>query len=69
MYVKPCPFCGNASAPRLCTSKELDGPEYSTEYWAVCCSVWKWDGGCGATSGFMPNREETVAKWNQRATE
>lgn len=68
--LSPCPFCGSARAVELITAAELwadmdvEISDTHMESFAVVCSAWK--EGCGATGGFMLDREGAAVKWNNR---
>ena len=70
--LKPCPFCGCEDAPEILTlaeinCRDLDEPEYEREdaVYAVACNVT--NGGCGCSTGQMPDTpEEAAALWNRR---
>ena len=66
--LKKCPFCGGENV-EFDTCKGLeDCPDFTEcinpSYHAVVCNVNK--GGCGASSGFYPTKEEAAEKWNRR---
>lgn len=69
----PCPFCGSQTAPGIYTLAEVncrdaDEPEYVDEdaVYAVVCSINH--GGCGVSTGRMPDTPEDAAElWNRRA--
>lgn len=65
--LKPCPFCGNATAPKIMA---FEG-EPSIPGFVVRCDASGWDGmpgqGCGSESGWGEDREEAAAAWNRRA--
>lgn len=71
----PCPHCGKTESLIVGTDEELgDFKEDSICGWyQVCCSAYmdfssgRNDGGCGASSGYAPTREEAIEKWNRRA--
>lgn len=66
--LKPCPFCGNKTAPEVISIAELDsveGNEWYNSHFTVVCSLY--DGGCGASVRFNnESKEEAVATWNRR---
>ena len=54
--LKPCPFCGSATAPRI-------GP-YSVSYVRCLTTI----GGCGAHGPErIESHAEAIAAWNNRA--
>lgn len=67
----PCPFCGATEPVEFTTAAELwadmdvEISDTHMESFAVICNAWSH--GCGATGGFMLNREGAVAKWNKRS--
>jgi len=63
--LKPCPFCGNATAPGAYTSDEIEGD--GGESFAVVCDVSA--GGCGATGPYELEKGEAISEWNRRAGE
>ena len=72
----PCPFCGQESAVELIDSdtfREMQPWEEDDEgnmiYWSVMCDASKPNGkgGCGASGGFMPTKEQAIERWNIRA--
>lgn len=80
--LKPCPFCGSVTAPKLssvcecedCANFELeDCPEcYEPRASDGCihfvvCSVNH--GGCGASSGWNVEELKAIEAWNRRAGE
>lgn len=62
-----CPFCGKHVAifarcqeMKACTDyRSCEG-----HYFCAVCSFQR--GGCGASSGFFPTKEEAAAAWNMR---
>ena len=67
--LKPCPFCGGEkliikSCRELKEYNNFEKCEY-IPYYTVCCNLKK--GGCGAKSGYRPNRGEAIEAWNRRA--
>lgn len=69
----PCPFCGKLETVRYCTSDEYDDNDEGNEiYFAVVCDASigylpEPPGGCGAQSGYMPDKDSAAEKWNTRA--
>lgn len=63
--ISACPFCGNATAQRIFSAKELYS-SYDSNQWAVICDAN--NGGCGASSSFCEAKAAAVKKWNKRAT-
>ena len=71
----PCPFCGVATTVELTDSDtfncalpfESDG-DSNPMYWAVFCDASKpaGKGGCGASGGFAPTKEDAIKRWNTR---
>ncbi len=72
--LKPCPFCGNAKAPKCISVAEMEG--YDSDW----CVDWKLnnflvvcdfnDTGCGASTGYHYESEEAaVEAWNRRCYE
>jgi len=62
--LKPCPFCGESTSPRVIVRKGHDGWRDS---YAVLCD---WDfGGCGAESGHYHDMYEAIEVWNRRAND
>lgn len=58
--LRPCPFCGNNTAPRL-----VQDVEY--QYWEVICSVMRDHGlGCGSRAAHFWTPAEAVELWNSR---
>ncbi len=74
MYIKPCPFCGNSKAPRICDENELATCDRKSDspYYAVVCAIDEpentpnWETGCGASGGFAPSQQEAILLWNIR---
>lgn len=66
--LKPCPFCGNRTAPEVISIAELDSVEDNDWYdshFTVVCSLY--NGGCGASVKFNNESIEDAAKtWNRR---
>lgn len=66
---EPCPFCGETDCVGVFRedeiTEELKEVSSAPWGWAVCCDAQH--GGCGATSGYKPNKERAVAAWNWRA--
>ena len=63
--LKPCPFCGGTKLTiKSCNETTEDN---NFENYAVCCDFTH--GGCGASSGYRPNRGEAIEAWNRRAGE
>jgi hypothetical protein len=66
--LKPCPFCGNRTAPEVISISELDsveGNEWYDSHFTVVCSMY--DGGCGASVRFNNESREAAAEaWNRR---
>lgn len=70
--LKPCPFCGSATAPEVTTESDIMGLEeddkdfkWYSQWYAVVCNAL--EDGCGARSGgqcFLP--EQAVKRWNRR---
>ena len=54
--LKPCPFCGSESAPKIIVY-------YKSAY--VSCDID--DGGCGAEFDSLPGEHAAIAAWNKRA--
>lgn len=73
--LKPCPFCGSASAPLVLTVAELEmlgdesaDYEWACMHWAVVCDFR--NDGCGATTGLGHDSDDAAATaWNRRAGE
>ena len=66
--LKPCPFCGNRTAPEVVSISELDsvdGNEWYDSHFTVVCSMW--NGGCGASVRCNnESREAAAESWNRR---
>jgi hypothetical protein len=64
----PCPFCGNATAPKVFP---YSGEPYFPGY-VVRCDASGWDGkpgrGCGAETGWAGTPAEAVAAWGRRSS-
>ena len=72
--LKPCPHCGSATAPMFWSYGEMMDTydvelelDHSESFCVVCDASTGGRGGCGASGGFMPTKEEAVAAWNRRA--
>lgn len=66
----PCPFCGKPETVTVLSSFDLyDDDSGNEECFAVLCDAGKpgGKGGCGASGGFYPSRQEATAAWNRRA--
>ena len=63
--LKPCPFCGSTTAPKMFTQEELWDEKFSMDLYTICCQMDA--GGCGATCGFHWSAEKTIERWNRRA--
>lgn len=59
--LKPCPFCGNESSPRLVTIEGKDG--WRDRYFVLCDYE---EGGCGAGGGYRHYKEDAIYAWNER---
>lgn len=57
----PCPFCGETEHLRIDDASEKDS---CCTGLGVICDATK--GGCGATGGYAPTKEEAVTKWEKR---
>lgn len=57
--LKPCPFCGSATAPA--ERNAYKSPDYQI---VVCAAS---NGGCGASSGWHETEAEAIAAWSRRA--
>lgn len=75
IQIKPCPFCGNSIAPRICDENELATCDCKSDnpYYAVVCIInepkiptLNWENGCGASGGFAKTTYEAVTLWNIR---
>ena len=77
--LKPCPFCGKLVAT-LSNAKELeDCSDFEDDDRCPACMDWSGgcgyhtvvcgvtEGGCGASTGYFPTKEEAIAAWNRRA--
>ena len=69
--LKPCPFCGGeklviTSCAELEICNNFEKCE-RTHYYTVCCDFNQ--GGCGASSGYRPSKEEAIEAWSRRAGE
>jgi hypothetical protein len=78
--LKPCPFCGNATALEIIDQNEsfhlsVGDNDYSyTPYFQVVCSMCEdlpvprdeFIPGCGCASGFRKTKEEAADAWNNR---
>jgi len=53
--LKPCPFCGSKTAPKLV--------EYCAK-WYVCCETRV--NGCGADFDTFKTRQQAIDAWNRR---
>lgn len=62
--LKPCPFCGNKNISVITDSAEYSLGLTDSAYFNVVCSMNSC--GCGASSGWYSNREETIEAWNRR---
>lgn len=67
--LKPCPFCGSATAPTLLEKRAEDSlsrtkPYFKQKFWVVICSAFK--DGCGASAGCYRNSTTPVDQWNTR---
>lgn len=67
--LKPCPFCGNRTAPEVISLAELDsveGNDWYDSHFTVVCSLYS--GGCGASVNMNNNsRQEAADAWNRRS--
>ncbi len=74
--LKPCPFCGSATAPTVITWDEMTWleHEYHSGGNAVICDVLA--GGCGSMTGWnsaesndfnTSTEADAIAAWNRRA--
>ena len=69
--LKACPHCGKKDTVDFTTCVETEDCAHFEEcpeeepYYCVVCNIHK--GGCGASGGFAPTRQEAVEKWNRRA--
>lgn len=62
--LKPCPFCGSSSAPKIYSANDADDEDnYPDQYQVVCDFN---NGGCGSASGYRGTEEEAVVLWNTR---
>lgn len=59
--LRECPFCGIADAARVMTRHGKDG--WPDRHFVICDIS---DGGCGAQTGWYPNKEEAAHFWNRR---
>ena len=69
--LKPCPFCGGEKLIITSCVELEEGNNFAEcgcmPNYTVCCDYKQ--GGCGATSGYRPNKEEAIEAWNIRAGE
>ena len=67
--LKPCPFCGNRTAPEVVSMAELEsveGNEWYDSHFTVVCSLYS--GGCGASVKCNnTSKQEAADAWNRRA--
>jgi Lar family restriction alleviation protein len=55
--LKPCPFCGSATAPTLIMRSVSNHVECARPY----------AGGCGTRGPYKSDPQEAIAAWNKRA--
>ena len=69
--LRRCPFCGGTKLTVKSCSEITEENDFEKckqlPYYAVCCDFRH--GGCGASSGYRPNRGEAIEAWNRRAGE
>ena len=76
--MKPCPFCGSATAPKITSAAELnceDEEEFNawphSHSYAVICNAARPGNadGCGASGGFFPTEIDACAAWDKWSVE
>ena len=67
--LKPCPFCGSRTAPRVVSIAELESTtdnEWNNTHYSVVCD--KDESGCGASTCYdNPSVDAAAEAWNRRA--
>lgn len=63
----PCPFCGSTAIVAMTIQEHAEmsngTPDHDDGYFVYCDAT---EGGCGASSGFVPKLIECVPVWNRR---